>query len=59
MDHVRDAFACQGLYRAEPSGGTAGRGTCSRPAREHLLSARSRSDLEPMYVRPDVERIVT
>lgn len=31
MDHVRDAFACQGLYRAEPSGGTAGRGTCSAP----------------------------
>ena len=58
MDDIRDAFARQGLCRApddrlglDPP--TVGR--ARRPAREHMLPARSRSAVTPMYVRPDVE----
>ena len=74
MDDIRDAFARQGLRRARDDrvfGGVAtglGRrlglgppavGLARRPARKHMLSASSRSAVKQMYVRPDVEGIVT
>ena len=70
MDDIPDAFARQGLGLAPDdrvSGGVAtglGRrrlglgppvGGLARAAREHVLSARSRSAVTPMSVRPDVE----
>ena len=70
MDDIRDAFARQGICRASDDrvfGGVAtglGRrlglgppaaGPARRPAREHVLSARSRSAVTPMHARPDVE----
>ena len=59
MDDIRDAFVRQGLDRAEPRGGTAGRGAARCPAPRRALSAPLRSALEPMHVRPDAEGIVT
>ena len=66
MDDIRDTSARQGLCRA-PAERVFRRlgldppavGRARRPAREHVLPARSRSALKPMYVRPDVEGIVT
>ena len=57
MDDIRDAFARQGLCRAPTTACPVASPPGSAGA-EHVLSARSRSAVTPMYVRPDVERIV-